>query len=106
MLFAGQAFTLDAYVDGSHVADFAFQEPVTVTVRYDDADVAGMREESLVLQVWDDGAWIDASQTCDPASEIVRNTDENWVAVGICHLSYYALAGSPGYTVTVPIIMR
>jgi photosystem II stability/assembly factor-like uncharacterized protein len=106
MRFAGQAFTLDAYVGGGHVEGYEFQQPVTVTIHYSDADVAGVDEGSLVLQLWEDGAWIDAAETCTPASTYVRDLEGNSLAVPICHLSYYALAGDPQYTLNVPLIMR
>jgi hypothetical protein len=104
--FAGQAFTMGAYVGGNPVQGFTFSAPVTVTMHYNEADIVGMKEESLVLQLWEGGEWIDAATTCTPASAYVRNTAENWLAVPICHLSYYALAAEPPYTMYLPIVMR
>ena len=106
MRSAGHAFTLDAYEAGGHVKNFAFGEPVTVTLYYSDAAVAGIDEAGLTLQRWENGDSSDAAATCQPASAYTRNLEENWLSVPICHLSYYALAGDPQYTLNVPVIMR
>jgi PKD repeat protein/uncharacterized protein YjiK len=94
--FAGLAFDLDAYQDGALVPGFAFSVPVTITLDYGEGDVAGLDENSLVLETWDGSAWQDAA--CGPYE---RNPGENWLSVPVCHLSRFALFGERGVTFSV-----
>ena len=64
--FAGHAFALDAYRDGQKLSGLALSKPLTVTIRYTDADVAGIDENTLVLNYWDGSRWVDAATTCTP----------------------------------------
>ncbi len=62
-------FVLEAIRDGDVLQDFVFAEPITITIEYTDADVAGLKDEtSLLLYVWDGSSWMDAAATCDPVS--------------------------------------
>jgi parallel beta-helix repeat protein len=97
--FAGSAFDLDAYQDGSLLSSFVFRIPVTITLYYAEADVAGLDEDSLVLQYWNGSVWVDAA-----CGNYDRHPDENWLAVPICHLSRFALFGK--YTVYLPLVLR
>jgi len=101
--FAGHTFELDAYRDGALLSDFVFSVPVTVALHYADADVAGMDEASLILEVWNENAsaWEDAA--CGPYD---RHADENRLAVPICHLSRFALFGKERYTIYLPLVLR
>ena len=86
--------------------DFVFAEPITITIEYTDADVAGLKDEtSIFLYVWDGNSWMDAAATCDPASTYSRNLLENRLSVNVCHLSEFALFGEPWLTFA-PIIMK
>jgi len=87
--FAGQSFSLDSYIDGTLQSGYTFNISVTITIHYSDEDVAGMQEDSLVLQYWNGETWVDAA--CGPYE---RHPDENWLSVPICHLSVFALFGS------------
>ena len=80
---------------------FVFSLPVTVTIRYSQADVAGMREDSLMLLYWSGGAWEDAA--CGPYG---RHADKNWLNLPICHLSPFALFGETVYTIHLPFVSR
>lgn len=104
--FAGQAFTLDAYAGDIALDDFAFSQPVTVTLYYNQADMIGLVESSLKLDVWKDGQWLDVAATCTPTSQYQRNLVENWLSVPICHLSYFALLGNLGYATFIPMVVR
>jgi hypothetical protein len=104
--FAGSAFELDAYRDGALLSGFTFSVPVTITLHYADADVAGLNEASLRLNYWNRGAnqWQDAATTCAPPSVYDRHPGENWLAVPICHLSQFALFGQ--YRIYLPLVLR
>jgi hypothetical protein len=108
LVFASQAFELDAYQNGTLQQDFAFVQPVTVTIEYTDADVAGIGEDSLTLLYWDgaSGQWVDAASTCTPPSAYDRHPETNWLAVPICHLSQFALFGNQQHSLFVPLVRR
>jgi hypothetical protein len=69
----------------------AFQKPVTITIYYSDADIAGLPESSLRLYYWTGSYWQDAATTCMPASTYITNTTTNLLQVPICHLSRYGM---------------
>jgi len=100
--FAGHAFRLEAYQGGELRPGFVFAQPVTVTVHYADADVAGLDESLLVLEYWNEDIemWEDAA-----CGLYDRHPDENWLAVPICHLSRFALFGRR-YIVYLPLLLR
>lgn len=103
--FAGHAFTLDAYSDGSLLDEFTFNQPITLTLQYNNADVAGMDESNLTLFYWDElnSAWLDVAGTCSPPSSYDRHLEENWLSVPVCHLSQFGLFGSP-FTLYLPVL--
>jgi hypothetical protein len=100
--FANRAFDLDVYRDRNYLsAGLVLPDAATFTVHYTDTDVAGLDEDSLVLERWneDTTAWEDAA--CGPYD---RHPDENWLAVPVCHLSRFGLFGK--YTVYLPLMLR
>jgi hypothetical protein len=100
--FAGQGFDLEAFQNGTLVPGLVFAEPVTVTIHYSDADVAGLDEESLALTYWTGSVWQDAA--CGP---VERHLAENWLAAPICHLSRFALLGERvGSTIFLPLVLQ
>ena len=104
--FAGHVFDLDAYQSGSLLSNFAFSTSITITLHYTDTDVDGMDESTLVLMYWNDstGEWEDAINSCEPPSSYDRHPDENWLSVGICHLSHFAMFGR--YKIYLPLVSR
>jgi hypothetical protein len=103
--FAGYAFDLNVSLAGVIQNGFTFNQPVTVTLNYNDADVAGMDENSLILYYWDTSThqYIDAATSCAPASSYDRRPEDNSLAVPICHLSQFVLFGEP-YLTYLPLI--
>ncbi len=101
--FAGQAFNLDAYRNETHLSGFTFQQPVTISLTYSDADVAGLDEASLDLDYWNGDAW--AAAACGPYD---RHPDENRLATPICHLSQFALFGvaAPQQRIYLPLVLH
>ena len=101
---AGRVFDLDAYQDGTFLSEgVQFNSPVTITMVYSDSDVVGLVESSLELLVWDDSAknWVEAA-----CGDTVRNIEENWLAVPICHLSRFALTGDNSLFLPILIMMQ
>ena len=101
---AGHAFNLSAYRDGQALSPFSFQQPVTITIRYTNADMTGLDEVGLVLRYWDNQNWSEAA-----CRDVVRDPEHNQIAVPICHLSLFALFGPqsarPG-TVYLPLVRK
>ena len=100
-IFAGTAFNLDAYVDGYLQSGFTFDTPITVTLGYTETQVAGLDENTLVLQYWEGGSWQDAA--CGPYD---RHPDENWLSVPICHLTEFGWFAEGGYRIFLPLVTR
>ena len=103
--FAGHAFNLDAYRDGTLLPGFVFEQPINITVHYSPADVAVVEPTALVLMVWNGSAWVDAATTCTPPSVYNRHPDQNWLSVPVCHLSRFALFG-PTHSIYLPLVFR
>jgi hypothetical protein len=106
LVFAGHAFDLEVFRDGTLLPGFAFDQPVSVTIHYTHGDVVWLDEDTLELHYWDGSAWVDAATTCTPASLYVRRPSENWFAVSICRVGSVAAFGVPnGYRAYLPIVM-
>ena len=60
-VFAGRAFSLDAYQNGAHTPGLVFEKPITVTVYYAPADVVGLDENTLE---WNLDEWADMLRCC------------------------------------------
>lgn len=106
--YAGRAFDLEAYRDGTLLSGFVFSLPVTVTLHYSDADVTNLDEDTLILAYWnvESSQWDDAISTCTPPLAYDRHPDVNRVAVPICHLTRFALFGREEYIVYLPLVLR
>ena len=98
----GAAFDLTASRGGQPLADFAFQQPVNLSVSYDGAAAAGLHEATLSLYTWDGSAWAPAA-----CGGYQRSAWGNWLSAPICHLSRFALFGQPpAATIYLPVISR
>ena len=105
--FADHAFDLEAYRDGIHQAGLVFSKPVTITIRYSNADVEGINDEDdLWLYYWTGSAWADAASTCTPPSTYDRHPDANWLSVPVCHLTEFGLMGGSGHRIYLPLVVR
>lgn len=90
---AANGFTLNAYRDGALLEGFSFEQPVTLTIQYSQAEVTTIDESSLRVYYWAGSAWQDAAETCLPASIYQRDQAANTLSVRICHLSQFGLFG-------------
>jgi len=84
--FAGQAFELDATQNGQVQTGFVFQTPITVTITYTAADVAGLDTGLLMLQYWDGAAW-----SSDGITLISHDEASRTIVFQITHLTPFAL---------------
>lgn len=107
--FAGDAFELDAYRNGTRLENFSFLQAVTLTIHYADADVAGMDEDTLRLYRlvpllgWQKvGTRPGESQTLDAA--------HNTLVARLRGLSKWGKMGvtsvSGGSTIYLPVVLR
>jgi len=101
--FAGRAFALDAYSGTEALEGYVFLNPITVTIYYAEADVAGLDEDTLALKYWDvsQGEWVEAA--CGPYD---RHPGENWLAAPICHLSQFGLFAPTVHKLYLPVIWK
>lgn len=103
---AGHAFEINAFVGGVPAPDFAFSKPVTVTIEYSDAELAGVWEDTLALYYQDGNDWVDAADSCSPPSVYTHDETNNVISVPICHLSTFALNGERWPTEWLPFLSR
>jgi len=93
----GPVFDLSAAWYGSGAPVESFRRPVTITVRYEEDDVAGVSESRLALHYWDGSGWVEVPTTVEAA----RNQ-----AIGaVNHFTIYALL-ERRHTVYLPLITR
>jgi hypothetical protein len=105
---AGTVFDLEPYVSGTLVPSLTLPSAVTITLNYSDQDVRRVEEDSLMIYWWDEDGeeWLDAASTCDPPSIYHRDPANNQIAVGVCHLSRYALFGEVKLQVFLPMVVK
>jgi PKD repeat protein len=104
--FINHTFDLEAYVGDRPVSGYVFSRPVTITVQYSDADVAGVDEENLRLRYWTGSVWDDAANTCTPPSTYTRDLVQNVLGVPVCHLSRFSVVGQSLNTIYLPAVLR
>lgn len=86
--FGNKVFDLDALRNGTEIDNFAFQQPVVITLDYSDADVAGLDEANLVIYYYDEstGAW-----RTEGINVIERDTVNNRIRFTITHLTIFGI---------------
>ena len=96
MSFGGQAFTLDTVIGGVMQSEYAFQQPITVTITYTDEGIGELDESVLFLHYYDtdSGLWVEAATSCTPTSTYSRDTASNTLTVPICHLTEFGIFGA------------
>ena len=106
----GHGFTLNAFTQpaGSSLPDYVFIEPFTLTIEYDDSDIAAIEDESELRVYYFDGAsWRDVAETCSPVSVYQRDLNNNRLSVSVCHLTEFALFGPGASAITyMPVIIK
>lgn len=98
-------FMLTAYEDGTLKPDFVFLTPITIIVHYNEDDLVGLDETTMILS-WKNGeVWEDVINTCSPSSSYERNTTQNWLKVSVCHLTEFAVFGET-QLIYLPVMLR
>jgi hypothetical protein len=97
--FLGQRFSIEATAqDGTPVTTFS--EPFTMTIHYDDDDVAGMDEASLAVHYWNESL----EQWEEIPAEV--NQDTNTITCVLDHLTDFAVLGEIEAIIYLPIVLR
>ena len=92
--------SVDLYdAGGDLLPSQALGSPVTVTIHYNPATLGGLSENSLTLFRWDGSAYVDAA-----CGAYVRDLTHHVLQVPICHLSQFAVAGTP--SLFLPLVRR
>ena len=99
-MFGGRRLSLELSVDGVLQPGFQFLVPVTVTMQYNDSDVAGLDERTLEFLYWNGTEW-----SSDGITVIERDTINNRITVSVTHLTEFALFARPIH-VYLPIVQR
>jgi len=104
--FAGHGFQLETFQQGLGEIEVNFNAPVTITIDYSNKDLRLVNNESeLWIGFWENGGWVDATETCNPPSSYTRDLGNNTLSVPVCHFSRYGLFG-PSSTLYLPVVMR
>lgn len=100
--FIGHAFNLTAYQNNTPLAHFTFDQPITVTLYYTEADSAGQDENQFQLLTFNatTGQW-----STDGITVIARHPEENYLVVTIAHFTTFALT-SPPHQLFIPLARR
>jgi len=93
----GPVFDLNAVWYGSGAPVESFLRPVTITVRYEEDDVAGVRETRLVLHYWGGSRWVKVPTTVE--------VSQNRAVAEVNHFTIYALLERE-HIVYFPLVIR
>jgi hypothetical protein len=89
--FAGTSFQVEG-TDNNGLPMTSFNEPFTMTVRYEEQDwqaAAIASEESLTLAYWNGSQWVNLL----PCAGCSLNTTDNRLTILLDHLTEFALFG-------------
>jgi hypothetical protein len=103
LIFAETCFEFSVEQSGEPI--ISFQEPVMLTIYYDESLLGSIPEHSLRLYYWDStgSAWVDAVTTCTGGA-YTRDLEANFFTVPICHLSEFAVLGQQFFQIHLPLI--
>ncbi|MBX3010841.1 MAG: cadherin-like beta sandwich domain-containing protein [Caldilineaceae bacterium] len=102
--FAGNIFTLEAFLNDLNLENFVFGEPIRLTLQYDEALLEEIEEASLVLYYWDTDtqSWEQSGLT-----EVGRDLEANTVTYLVAHLTQFSWFGTtPPYHWWFPFMAR
>ncbi len=107
LTFANHSFDLDAYLGQQLLPGYVFSEPISVSIRYTDEDIAEIQEPGLRLYYWTGSAWADGASTCSPPSTYSHDLALNRIAVEICHLTEWNIQGPDSlHIIYLPLIVK
>ncbi|MBK8433383.1 MAG: PKD domain-containing protein [Chloroflexi bacterium] len=100
--YTGVSFNLSAFLNGSLLTPYNFEEAVAVVLDYEAAD---FDPATIMLVYWDGAEWVDAAETC--AASPIRAS----AATELCATGDFALVGQPLVVITtyqqyLPLVIR
>jgi hypothetical protein len=105
LIFAGRAFELNAYRDGTLREDFQFDKPLTVTLGYPQAALKGADGSTLRLYYWTGDRWATEGITV-----VTHHPAQRSLTANIDHLSTFALFAREERQVSraiyLPLVLR
>ena len=108
--FGGVTFLLKALTGDDIADDFAFANPVYITITYTNAEVGLIDEDDLMLYFrdTDQNRWRPVTETCDDDVDepILRDPANNQLSVAVCHLTQFALFGEFNTRLLLPLIQK
>lgn len=104
----GLIFELNAYQNQSYLSAYTFEQPIDITLVYDDGTIMQAEESLLTLRRWQsttpgEGQWVEVSADCETPSVYERDLEMNQLSVKLCTLGQFALFGVVS-TTFVPVI--
>lgn len=104
--FANSSFLVEVSASGK----FDFDQPVTVSLSYADADLGAapwlLAENTLILYWWSGSAWVDAITTCPVPADYDRDPAANTLQLSICKSGEFVLLGEYQPTLFLPMVKR
>lgn len=98
--FAGYAFSIDAYQNDEYVPYLTLDQPVILTIEYDDNAIGEFDESMLTLTYWDGVQWTEQGITI-----VDRDQENNQLVVSIMHLTDFAMFGKTYIKVYLPLVI-
>ncbi len=96
--FTGITFTIELLQNGKLISPI-FTFPITATIYYNDTDIAGLDESSLVLRYWRSAGSI--NEWSDKGITNVITPSNHRLVVRLTHFSEFAMFGQPTQTITI-----
>ena len=95
-------FDLSAISASDNAPVTSFAQPYTITTFYTDAEISGIKEDSLGIYWWNNNAW-------EKATTSAVDTGNNQVTASLDHMTQFAVLGESGKTefyLNLPLITR
>ena len=97
--FAGVGYAFE-------VSPLTLSKPLSMTLRYNDADVRSItNESSVIVRRWNGTAWQDAAQNCPSPSTYQRNLAANSLTIAVCATGQFQLSG-PTNQMQLPSVVK
>lgn len=98
VIVGSKAYDFTATLGGNAVTSFA--KDLTLTFKYTDADIAGIKESTLTVQYWDttQSKWVSLGGTVNPAN--------NTITVTTNHFTLFAVVGEKTSAISVGDLIK
>lgn len=103
---AGRLFILEAYIGDQVQQPFNFNPPLSLTLTYEDEDVANLKEDTLHVRYWNETT---QQWSAEGITTLSLDTTLNRITVSIAHLTEFGLFGElnrPTGVYYLPVIFK